>query len=85
MLTLSFLNFHYLRAITLIKVYIYLRNLNDLKIRQQCQIKISNRFAALGNLSYCKDRNRAWENIEGNIKTLAKESLGLYELKHHKP
>ena len=28
---------------------------------------------------------RAWENIKENIKTSAKESLGLYELKQHKP
>jgi hypothetical protein len=27
----------------------------------------------------------AWENIKENIKTSAKESLGLYELKQHKP
>ena len=27
----------------------------------------------------------AWENIKENIKTLAKESLGLYELKQQKP
>ena len=28
--------------------------------------------------------NRAWENIQENIKTSAKDSLGLYELKQHK-
>jgi hypothetical protein len=32
-----------------------------------------------------KDINRAWENIKENIKTSAKESLGLHELKKHKP
>jgi len=31
-----------------------------------------------------EDINRAWENIKENIKTSAKESLGLYELKQHK-
>ena len=31
------------------------------------------------------DVNRAWENIKENIKTSAKESLGLHELKRHKP
>jgi len=45
------------------------------------QIEISNRFAALVNFSYGKDINRAWENIKENIKTSAKESLGLNELK----
>jgi hypothetical protein len=39
---------------------------------------------SLGNLSYYEDINRAWENIKENIKTSAKESLGLHELKRHK-
>ena len=62
-----------------------LRKLNELEIRKQYQIEISNRFAALENLSDSEDINRAWENIKQNIKTSAKESLGLHELKHHKP
>ena len=44
-----------------------------------------NRFAALGKLSDGDDINRAWENIKENIKTSAKDSLGLHELKQHKP
>jgi len=36
------------------------------------------------NLSDNKDINRAWEIIKQNIKTSAKESLGLQELKQHK-
>jgi len=32
-----------------------------------------------------EDVNRAWENIKKNIKTSAKDSLGLHELKQHKP
>jgi len=32
-----------------------------------------------------EDINKAWENIKENIKTSAKESLGLQELKQHKP
>jgi hypothetical protein len=39
----------------------------------------------LENLSDGEDVNRAWENIKGNIKTSAKESLCLHELKQHKP
>ena len=31
---------------------------------------------------YC---SRAWENIKENVKTSAKESLGLHEWKQHKP
>jgi hypothetical protein len=48
-------------------------------------IKISDRFAALENLGDSKDINRTWQNIKENIKISAKESLGLYELKQHKP
>jgi len=39
----------------------------------------------LENLDVDKDVNRAWENIKENIKTSAKESVGLHELKQHKP
>ena len=62
-----------------------LRKLNELKVRKQYQIKITHRFAALENLSDSKDVNRVWENIQENIKTSVKESLGLYKLKQHKP
>jgi hypothetical protein len=51
----------------------------------QYQIEISNRFAALEYSSDSKDINRAWENIKGNIKTSATESLCLHESKQHKP
>ena len=37
------------------------------------------------NLSDDEGINRAWKNINGNIKTSAKENLGLHELKQHKP
>ena len=57
-----------------------LRKINELQVRKH-QIEITNRFAALGNLSDSEDINRAWENIKENIKTSAKESLGLHELK----
>jgi len=48
-----------------------LRKLNELEVRKQCQIEISNRFAKMENLSYSEDISRAWENIIENIKTLA--------------
>jgi len=62
-----------------------LRNLNELEVRKQYQTEITNRFAALENLSDDEDINRAWENIKENIKTSAKDSLGLQEFKQHKP
>ena len=61
-----------------------LRKLSEMGVRKQYQIKISNRFA-LENLNGNKDINRASEDIKKNIKTSAKEGLGLYELKQHKP
>jgi hypothetical protein len=39
-----------------------LRKLNDLQVRKQYQIQISNRFAALENLSDSEDINRASES-----------------------
>ena len=37
------------------------------------------------NLNGDENVNLAWENIEENIKTSAKEGLGLHEWKQHKP
>ena len=61
-----------------------LRKENQLNVRKQYQIEITNRFAALENLSEDEDIKWAWENIKENIKTSAKESLRLHELKQHK-
>ena len=54
-----------------------LRTPNDL------EDKISSISAALENLSTSEGISRFWENIKENIKTSAKESLGLYKLKQH--
>jgi hypothetical protein len=62
-----------------------LRKLNEVEVKKKYQIEITDIFAALANLSVDEDVNRAWENIKENIKTSAKESLGLRELKQHKP
>ena len=51
-----------------------LRKLNELEVRKQDRIETANMFAAFENLN---DN----ENIKENIKTSAKESLGLYKLK----
>ena len=61
-----------------------LRKLNELEVKEKYQIELTNRFAALENLDVEEDVNRAWENIKENIKTSAKESLGLHERKQHK-
>jgi hypothetical protein len=62
-----------------------LRKLNELEVRKKYQIEITNRFAALKNLSDGKDINRAWMNFKEHIKTSTKERLGLHELKQYKP
>jgi len=49
-----------------------LSKLNELVVSKQYQIEITNRFAALENLSDGKNVNRAWESIKENIKTSAK-------------
>jgi hypothetical protein len=50
--------------------YIFnIRKLNDLEVRKQYQIEITNRFAALKNLSDGEDISKAWENIKESIKT----------------
>jgi hypothetical protein len=62
-----------------------LRKLNELEIRKQYQIKISNKSAALVNLSDGENINKVWENIKDYVKTSARESLCLCELKQIKP
>jgi len=62
-----------------------LRKLNEPEVREQYQIKITNRFAALENVNDYEDINRIWENIKDNIQTSAEESLGVHELKQNKP
>jgi len=51
-----------------------LRKLNGPEVREQYQIDITNRFAALENLSDDEDVDRTWENIKENIKTSAKST-----------
>jgi hypothetical protein len=48
-----------------------LRKLNDLEFRKQYQIEITNRYAALENVSENEDINGAWESIKENVKTSA--------------
>jgi len=59
--------------------------LNELEVRKEYEMEISNRLAALENINDSDDINRAWETIKKKIKTSAKESLGLHELKQHRP
>ena len=62
-----------------------LGKLKELEVRKQYQIEITNGYAALENLNDSEDINGAWKNFKENILKSAKESLGLRELKQHKP
>ena len=62
-----------------------MRKLNEPEVREQYQIEITNRFAALENVNNEEDVNRTWEHIKENIQTSAEESLGLHELNQNKP
>jgi len=62
-----------------------LTKLNELEVRKQYQIEITNRFAALENLNEDEDVNTIWGNIKHNIQISAIESLGMHEWKQHKP
>jgi hypothetical protein len=62
-----------------------LKTSNDADVKKEYQVKISNRFATLENLDNHVDINGTLENIREKIKISAKESLGHYELKQHKP
>jgi hypothetical protein len=56
-----------------------LKQLNE-EVREQYQVTMKNKYAALENLDDNGDINRAWDIIRQNIKISAKESIGLCEL-----
>ena len=49
-----------------------LSKLNELEVRKEYQVEITNRFAALENLNEDEDVNRIWGNIKHNIQITAK-------------
>jgi hypothetical protein len=59
--------------------------LNEGDVKEQYQVTIRNKFAALENLEDSGDINGAWANIRENFKILAQGSLGCCESKHRKP
>jgi len=68
---------HYV-VVTEVRERFNFRKLNELEVRTRYQIKFSNWFPALENLSDTEDINSVWENIKENIKISAKDSLCLY-------
>jgi hypothetical protein len=60
------------------------KKLNKGDVKEQYQVTITNKFAALENLEESGSIYRAWDNITENIKFSAQESLGYCESKHLK-
>jgi hypothetical protein len=61
------------------------KKLNMGDVKEQYQVTIRNKFAALENLEDIGDINKVWENIRENINISAQEILGYCEPKHRKP
>jgi hypothetical protein len=62
-----------------------LKKLNEVEDKMQFCVEVSNWFAALEDLDAEVEINSAWKMIRENINISAKESLGYFELKKHKP
>jgi lipoate-protein ligase A len=61
-----------------------LKKLNEVEGKEKYHAEVSNRFAVLEDLDAEIEIYTICEMIRENIKISAKESLGHYELKHHK-
>jgi hypothetical protein len=61
------------------------KKLNEVEGKEQYHVEVTNRFAVLEDLDAEVEIKSAWETIKENIKILAKESLGYFESKKHKP
>jgi 50S ribosomal subunit-associated GTPase HflX len=64
---------------------INLKMLNEIECKDKYRVEVSNRFAALEDLDAEVEINYILETTGENINISAKESLGYYELKKHKP
>jgi hypothetical protein len=62
-----------------------LKQLNMEEVKEQYQVTIKNKFAALENIDDNGDINKAWETIRENIRISAKWSIRLCESKSYKP
>jgi hypothetical protein len=51
------------------------RKLDDLDVKEKCQVEISNRLEALENSDARLDINSAWKSTTENIKTSVTENL----------
>jgi hypothetical protein len=62
-----------------------LKKLNEVEGKEQFLVEVQNRYAALEDLDTEVEISSAWRTIREKIKISAKESLGYFELKKHKP
>jgi hypothetical protein len=62
-----------------------LKKLNYVEGKEQFRVEVPNRFATLEDFDTEVKINSAWKKIRDNIKISAKESLGYFEFKKHKP
>ena len=53
-----------------------LMKLNDSEVREEYQIDVTNKFAALKNSDDDEDVNRTWENIKDNIQNVSERESG---------
>jgi hypothetical protein len=47
-----------------------LEMLNDMEVKQECQVKVSHRSAAFENVSDDADISKTWDSIRENMETL---------------
>jgi hypothetical protein len=62
-----------------------LKKSNEVGGKESYRIEVLNIFAVLEDLDAEVEINSTWETIRDNIKISAKESVGYFELKKHKP
>jgi hypothetical protein len=62
-----------------------LKKLNEVEGKEKYRVDVANRFSALEDLDTEVEINTNWETFKENIKISAKDSLGYYERKQHKP
>jgi hypothetical protein len=62
-----------------------LKKLNEIEVKEKYHVEVSNWFAGLEDLDAEIEINTIWETIRENIKISAKDNLGYYEVKQHKP
>jgi hypothetical protein len=62
-----------------------LKKLNEVEGKEHYRVEVSKRFAALEDLDTEVEINSASETIRENRNISARESLGYYESRKHKP